>query len=91
MPLSRRLPKGGFHNPFRKEYDIVNLNSLERFSTGTVVDAATLREAGLVRGKRAVKILADGVLTKALTVKAQAFSKQARYKITALGGSVEVA
>jgi large subunit ribosomal protein L15 len=91
MPLSRRLPKGGFHNPFRKEYDIVNLNSLERFSTGTVVDAATLREAGLVRGKRAVKILADGVLTKALTVKAQAFSKQAREKITALGGSVEVA
>jgi len=91
MPLSRRLPKGGFHNPFRKEYDIVNLNSLERFSAGTVVDAATLREAGLVRGKRAVKILADGVLTKALTVKAQAFSKQAREKITALGGSVEVA
>jgi large subunit ribosomal protein L15 len=91
MPLSRRLPKGGFHNPFRKEYDIVNLNSLERFSTGTVVDAATLREAGLVRGKRAVKILADGVLTKALIVKAHAFSKQAREKITALGGSVEVA
>jgi large subunit ribosomal protein L15 len=91
MPLSRRLPKGGFHNPFRKEYDIVNLNSLERFSTGAVVDAATLREAGLVRGKRAVKILADGVLTKALIVKAQAFSKQAREKITALGGSVEVA
>jgi large subunit ribosomal protein L15 len=91
MPLSRRLPKSGFHNPFRKEYDIVNLNSLERFSTGTVVDAATLREAGLVRGKRAVKILADGVLTKALIVKAQAFSKQAREKITALGGSVEVA
>ena len=91
MPLSRRLPKGGFHNPFRKEYDIVNLNSLERFSAGAVVDAATLREAGLVGGKRAIKILADGVLTKALTVKAQAFSKQAREKITALGGSVEVA
>jgi len=91
MPLSRRLPKGGFHNPFRKEYDVVNLSSLERFSAGAVVDAATLRETGLVGGKRAVKILADGVLTKALTVKAQAFSKQAREKITALGGSVEVA
>jgi len=91
MPLARRLPKGGFHNPFRKEYDVVNLSSLERFSAGAVVDAATLRETGLVGGKRAVKILADGVLTKALTVKAQAFSKQAREKITALGGSVEVA
>src|SRR5215204_7057892 len=78
MPLSRRLPKYGFHNPFRKEYDVVNLSSLERFSAGAVVDAATLREAGLVGGKRAVKILADGVFTKVLTVKAQAFSKQAR-------------
>jgi large subunit ribosomal protein L15 len=91
MPLSRRLPKGGFHNIFRKEYDVVNLSSLERFSAGAVVDTAILREAGLVGGKRAVKILADGVLTKALTVKAQAFSKQAREKIAALGGSVEVA
>jgi large subunit ribosomal protein L15 len=91
MPLARRLPKGGFHNLFRKEYDIVNLSSLERFSPGAVVDPAILREVGLIRGKRAVKILADGVLTKALTVKAQAFSKQAREKIIALGGSAEVA
>ncbi len=91
MPLSRRLPKGGFRNLFRTEYDIVNLGSLERFTAGTIVDAAMLHDAGLVRGKQAVKILADGVLTKALTVKAHAFSKQAREKITALGGSAEVA
>ena len=91
MPLSRRLPKGGFRNLFRTEYDIVNLGSLERFTAGTTVDAAVLRDAGLVRGKQAVKILSDGVLTKPLTVKAQAFSKQAREKITALGGSAEVA
>lgn len=91
MPLARRLPKGGFRNLFRTEYDIVNLGSLERFTAGTLVDATVLREAGLVRGKQAVKILADGVLTKVLTVKAQAFSKQAREKIIALGGSAEVA
>ena len=91
MPLSRRLPKGGFRNLFRTEYDIVNLGSLERFAPGTLVDTAVLRDAGLVRGKRAIKILADGALTKALTVKAQAFSKQAREKITAVGGSAEVA
>jgi large subunit ribosomal protein L15 len=91
MPLARRLPKRGFHNPFRAEYHVINLRSLERFAAGSVIDANSLREAGLVRGQeKRIKILADGELTKALTVKAQAFSKQAREKITALGGSVEV-
>jgi large subunit ribosomal protein L15 len=91
MPLARRLPKRGFHNPFRTEYHVINLGSLERFAAGAVIDANSLREAGLVRGQeKRIKILADGELTKALTVKAQAFSKQAREKITALGGSVEV-
>lgn len=91
MPLARRLPKRGFHNPFRERYDIVNLASLERFAEGSVVDAEALLAAGLVRGKqRKVKILAKGELTKTLTVKAQAFSRQAREKIIALGGSAEV-
>lgn len=91
MPLARRLPKRGFHNPFRERYDIVNLASLERFAEGSVVDAEALLAAGLVRGKqRKVKILAKGELTKTLTVKAQAFSQQAREKIIALGGSAEV-
>jgi large subunit ribosomal protein L15 len=91
MPLARRLPKRGFHNPSREEYRIVNVGSLERFAAGSVVDVGTLHEAGLVRGKnRKVKILAQGTLTKALVVKAHAFSQQAREKIVALGGSVEV-
>ena len=90
MPLARRLPKRGFRNPFREEYQIINLSSLERFAPGSVVDLAVLREAGLVRGQRKVKILADGELTKALTVKAHAFSQKAREKIMALGGATEV-
>src|SRR5262245_1110061 len=91
MPLARRLPKRGFRNPSREEFGIVNLGSLERFTTGSVIDLAALQEAGLVRGKKKkVKILAQGELTKALTVKAHAFSQHAREKIMAAGGSVEV-
>jgi len=91
MPLSRRLPKRGFHNPFREEYSIINLGSLERFETGAVIDLEVFRSMGLVRGrKKKVKILAKGELTKALTIKAHAFSAQARKKIAALGGSAEV-
>lgn len=91
MPLSRRLPKYGFHNPFREEFSVVNLGSLERFDSGAVVDGSALVSAGLVRNlKKKIKILADGTLTKSLTVKAQAFSKQAQEKITALGGTTEV-
>ena len=91
MPLSRRLPKRGFHNPFREEYSIINLGSLERFEAGAVVDLEVFRSTGLVRGrKKKVKILANGELTKALTIKAHAFSAQAREKITALGGTAEV-
>lgn len=90
MPLSRRLPKRGFHNPFRKEYAIVNLGSLERFDAGTTVDADALRERGLVRGrKQKVKILAKGDLGKALTVRADAFSAKAREIIVARGGTAE--
>lgn len=91
MPLARRLPKRGFRNLFRQEYEVVNLSSLEKFSAGSVIDIAILREAGLVRGKKKVKILADGELTKALTIKAHAFSGKAREKILSLGGAAEVA
>lgn len=91
MPLSRRLPKRGFHNPFREEYRVVNLGNLEGFATGSVVDHAALTAAGIVRSsQKRVKILADGEFTKALTVKAQAFSSKAREKIVALGGAAEV-
>src|SRR5713101_3932265 len=90
MPLARRLPKRGFHNLFRKEYQIINLGSLERFAPGSLVDEAVLREVGLVRGGKKIKILGDGALTKVLNVKAHACSRQAREKIIALGGSIEV-
>ena len=90
MPLARRLPKRGFHNPFRTEYQVVNLRSLERFEAGTRIDADVLRASGLVRGRKKIKILASGVCTKALTVRADAFSWQAREKITAAGGVAEV-
>jgi large subunit ribosomal protein L15 len=89
MPLSRRLPKRGFRNPFRETYQVVNLASLEKFPVG-IVDVEALLNAGLVRSKKKVKILADGDLTKTLTVRAHAFSGKAREKITALGGTVEV-
>jgi large subunit ribosomal protein L15 len=84
------LPKRGFRNPFREEYEVVNLRSLEKFSTGTTIDTAVLQNSGLVRGKKRIKVLADGELTKILIVKAHAFSEKAREKIIALGGSVEV-
>jgi large subunit ribosomal protein L15 len=91
MPLQRRLPKRGFRNPFRQAYSIVNLNQLEvRFDAGAVVDPAALRAVGLVRNESAVKILAKGEISKALTVKAHKFSSAARERLQAVGGSVEV-
>ena len=92
MPLQRRLPKHGFRNIFRQEFSIVNLGQLEQhFEAGTVVDGEALRAKGLVRGlKRPIKILADGNLTKALTVKANKFSAAAIARLQASGGSAEV-
>lgn len=91
MPLQRRLPKRGFRNPFRREFSVVNLRRLEAtFDGGAVVDAAALAARGLVRAGLPVKVLGQGELTKALTVKAHAFSAAAQARITAAGGSVEV-
>jgi len=92
MPLQRRLPKFGFHNPFRQEFSVVNIGELERrFEAGAVVDAEALRAAGLVRHlKHPIKILADGSVTKALTVKAHKFSAAAVARLQAAGGTVEV-
>src|SRR5437764_1079394 len=76
MPLHRRVPKRGFHNPFRVEYEVVNLDTLAaRFEAGTVVTLDVLREHGLVSGgKRRVKVLARGDVDKALTIHAHKFS-----------------
>ena len=91
MPLHRRVPKRGFHNPFRIEYDVINLDTLsERFDAGTVVTPDTLREAGLLPGgARRLKVLARGEIAKALTVHAHKFSGKAAEKIAAAGGQVE--
>jgi large subunit ribosomal protein L15 len=91
MPLQRRLPKRGFHSPFRREYAVVNLRQLEAgFDGGAVVNPDTLAAGGLVRRGRPVKILAAGDLTKALAVSAHAFSARAKERIAAAGGSVQV-
>ena len=90
MPLHRRVPKRGFHNPFRVEYEVVNLDTLgERFEAGAVVTAETLVAAGLVTGRSPIKVLARGEVSKALTVRVHKFSGKAAEKITAAGGQAE--
>jgi large subunit ribosomal protein L15 len=91
MPLQRRLPKRGFHNPFRVAYSVVNLAQLEALSAGSEVTPENLAARGLVSGKnRLVKILGGGSLSKALTVKAHGFSASAKEKIEAAGGKAEL-
>jgi large subunit ribosomal protein L15 len=90
MPLSRRVPKlKGFRNPFRVEYAVVNLDTLQEFD-GDVVSPDTLRGKGLVHKHGLVKVLGRGELTRALRVSAHGFSKSAEEAITAAGGTVEV-
>jgi large subunit ribosomal protein L15 len=92
MPLHRRIPKRGFHNPFRTEYVVVNLDVLEqRFAAGTVITPELLLEARLIHNsRRPVKVLARGDLAKTLTVRAHKFSGKAAEKIAAAGGAAEV-
>lgn len=91
MPLARRLPKHGFSNPFRKEYAIVNLKTLEALGAVDQVTPQVLRERGLVKRKgQPVKILALGELSKPLVIKAHKFSQAAVEKIKAAGGRAEV-
>ena len=91
MPLHRRVPKRGFHNPFRVEYEVVNLDTLgEMFDAGAVVTPESLRERGLVApGVAPVKVLARGEVGKSLTVRAHKFSGKAAEKIAAAGGKTE--
>jgi large subunit ribosomal protein L15 len=91
MPLHRRVPKRGFHNPFRVEYDVVNLDTLAlTFDAGAVVTPDLLREKGLVPGGATrIKILARGEVGKQLTVHAHKFSGKAAEKIAAAGGATE--
>lgn len=91
MPLHRRVPKRGFHNPFRVEYEVVNLDQLAaKFEVDAVVTPQVLRELGLVPGGgRPVKVLARGEIGKKLTVRAHKFSGKAAEKIAAAGGVAE--
>jgi large subunit ribosomal protein L15 len=90
MPLHRRVPKRGFHNPFREEYEVVNLDTLaERFDAGVDITPELLRENGLVNRGRQIKVLARGDISKALTVRAHKFSGKAAEKIAAAGGRAE--
>ncbi|ABO48783.1 LSU ribosomal protein L15P [Desulforamulus reducens MI-1] len=91
MPLQRRFPKRGFTNIFKKQITAINLDELNVFEAGTEVTPELLLEAGLIKKVGdGVKILGDGILEKALTVKVHAFSKSAVEKITAAGGKAEV-
>ena len=90
MPLQRRLPKRGFHNPFRKTFAEINVRDLEPFAPDTVVDEELLRQSGLVTGRfDGVKLLGKGEIDKPLTVKVDRCSAGAREKIEAAGGKVE--
>ncbi len=90
MPLHRRVPKRGFHNPFRVEYAVVNLDTIAlRFDAGTVVTPELLLEHGLVPRRQLVKVLGRGEVGKALTVRAHKFSGKAAEKIQAAGGTAE--
>jgi large subunit ribosomal protein L15 len=92
MPLHRRVPKRGFSNyPFKKEFATVNLGRLEVFEVGTIVTPELLVKQGIVKRLRdGLKVLADGELTKALTVHAHRFSAKAKERIAGLGGKAEV-
>jgi large subunit ribosomal protein L15 len=88
MPLHRRVPKRGFTNIFRQEFNIVNLEKLE--GLGDTINPDILRKAGVISTKKPVKILGDGELKSAITVQAHKFSKSAQEKITKAGGKFEV-
>lgn len=91
MPLQRRVPKRGFNNIFAKEVTAVNVSALEVFEDGATVDAAALKEKGIIKtADNAVKVLGNGKLTKKLTVKLNAFSAIAAEKINSVGGKAEV-
>lgn len=91
MPLQRRIPKRGFVNIFATRYEAINVDQLDRFEDGAVVDEAAIKAAGLVKNTRdGIKILGRGELTKKLTVKVAAFSEGAKSKIEAAGGKAEV-
>lgn len=91
MPLFRRLPKRGFTNIFKKEYDVVNVSDLSKFEDGAEVTPEILKDMGIIKNKKdGLKILGNGEISSKITVKANKFSKSAVEKIEAAGGKAEV-
>jgi len=91
MPLQRRLPKRGFNNIFKKEYNIINLKDLNRFEANATLDAEVLKQAGLIKKmKNGVKLLGVGDISQPVVVKVHRVSASAREKIEAAGGRVEI-
>jgi large subunit ribosomal protein L15 len=91
MPLHRRLPKGGFTNIFKKKIAVINIRDLSKFESGSIVDEVALLRAGLVKGRRdGIKLLGQGEIKIPLTIKVNEVSKNAREKIIAAGGNIEV-
>ncbi len=91
MKLTMRLPKRGFHNKFRVDYDLVNVQDLVVFDAGSAIGPLEMKKAGLMRrNAKNLKILGEGELDRALTVKAHAFSQSAKEKIETAGGKAEV-
>lgn len=91
MPIHRRLPKRGFTNIFRKQIIAINIQDLERFESGAVVDEKELVRTGIVKGPRdGIKLLGEGDISHPLTIRLNAVSKSAKEKIEAAGGTIEV-
>jgi large subunit ribosomal protein L15 len=88
MPLYRRLPKRGFTNIFAKEYSLISLSQLDKFEAGAEITSQLLSELGLIGNGSAVKVLANGKITKAVTVRVEKISAQAKTAIEAAGGQV---
>ena len=90
-PLERRVPKRGFRNPFKEYISIVNLDTLNKFEKGSIVDIVALKNAGFIKNsQKKVKILGSGKISKPLIVKASKFSEGARKKIEEVGGKIEI-
>jgi large subunit ribosomal protein L15 len=91
MPIHRRLPKRGFTSIFKKKIVTINIRDLERFESGSTVDESTLIREGLIKGRKdGIKLLAQGEINKPLTIKVNAISKEARGKIEAAGGEIQL-
>jgi large subunit ribosomal protein L15 len=90
MPLQRRLPKRGFHSPFKKHFAIIHVGDLNRFSKDTVVEPDLLLQSGLLKKEEPIKLLSDGELQHPLTIRVHQVSKAALRKVESASGKVEV-